>query len=360
MFASMDAVVSSSRSRRLRNAAVKRRLFEASHCAALEGETAVEKLAGLHEKLDALEKTFGAKLQLLLSCWSPFTADWDCWDAHFNDDVYNPTPCAYGRTQQGNAHTCYLNGDAEEFEPACFQTVENLLDGLVEDKGQCGPRQGTSTSQEWKHDAAALVQLFYRSRLASQEEKASQSGDDCGPCAECGQPFGEQLSEQVSDACDLCGDPLHSTCLLDCEGPRGEYSLCRKCLQQREEFSLSTPAPSEVLESKPLRMDSMDYGPNDVLLDGVQGLDASDHDEAKADTTSPEGEALESRLDYMAKFLEGQHEKSDRITPTLRGKVLGSVKQAMDWRKRHRTAEQIAFKIQELDSMMMDVMKTMS
>ena len=53
-------------------------------------------------------------------------------------------------------------------------------------------------------------------------------------------------------------------------------------------------------------------------------------------------------LEYMVRFLEGDHTKSEQIPPNVRDHVLKLVRDAMAWKSTRRTAEQVQQKINQL------------
>ena len=65
--------------------------------------------------------------------------------------------------------------------------------------------------------------------------------------------------------------------------------------------------------------------------------------------------SVDTVLDYIIKFLEGQHSKSGKAPPSDRTNVLHHVRSALQWKTHSRTTEEITAKVNELNQMMMDL-----
>ena len=66
---------------------------------------------------------------------------------------------------------------------------------------------------------------------------------------------------------------------------------------------------------------------------------------------------LQSRLDYMIQFLEGNHVKSSACCAKQRDFILRKVKETLAWQTRDRSPRLGQAKIKELDDLMIAILK---
>ena len=161
-----------------------------------------------------------------------------------------------------------------------------------------------------------------------QEPWQIESQDDeqvrvllCGAC--------EQVLEDVcgsADACDDCGSPHHPHCLVKVQHPIEPYRLCATCISLRG-------AGAEIVSSH-----SSSDGYNDAETERTELL-----------TT------VEGRLDYMVKYLELDQQRA--LTAAVRHSVLQEVRKTMKFKEKKRSAQAFKDKITDLDQFMESLLR---
>ena len=68
-------------------------------------------------------------------------------------------------------------------------------------------------------------------------------------------------------------------------------------------------------------------------------------------------EPLEITIDYMLRFLEGDHSRSQRLAESDRGTVLSLVKSAMSWKTAQRPAKEVEKYTQNLNNVMSEIVR---
>ena len=81
----------------------------------------------------------------------------------------------------------------------------------------------------------------------------------------------------------------------------------------------------------------------------------ADSQDVAADGQHEPFKSVDTVLDYIIKFLEGQHSKSGKVPLSDRTNVLHHVRSALQWKTHSRTTEEINAKVNELNQMMMDL-----
>ena len=145
-------------------------------------------------------------------------------------------------------------------------------------------------------------------------------------------------SELSADMCDLCAAVHHIRCLLDCVGPRGDYSLCNECLNQNDGFSLA--ADQEALEDSSCSAIVPGLGSDD-------GIDAClpevEHGKEVLLKT------LHKTLEYIVMVLEGSHTKSHVVPDHCRSVVLHKTREMLQWKKQRRSQQEVDAEVMELN-----------
>ncbi len=72
----------------------------------------------------------------------------------------------------------------------------------------------------------------------------------------------------------------------------------------------------------------------------------------RMDSTADVFKPLDLCLEYMVRFLEGEHSKSEMMVPNVKDHVLKTVRDAMAWKLQVRTADQVRQKIDQLNENM--------
>ena len=80
-------------------------------------------------------------------------------------------------------------------------------------------------------------------------------------------------------------------------------------------------------------------------------------EENTLDSTADVFKPLDSCLEYMVRFLEGEHPKSEKIPPNVKDHVLKTVRDAMAWKLEARTADQVKQKIDQLNKKMLAIVQ---
>ena len=68
---------------------------------------------------------------------------------------------------------------------------------------------------------------------------------------------------------------------------------------------------------------------------------------------------LDTCLEYMVKFLEGEHAKSEKRPPNIKSHVLKTVRETMAWKSGDRTADQVKQKINQLNEKMSAIVQNL-
>ena len=190
---------------------------------------------------------------------------------------------------------------------------------------------GTETQAELEWEAATMVQSSFRHHLKGVLSDGSESSI-ASHCERCGEGFAQsQLSDGYADRCDLFGGLLHTWCVVCCsnESKGVPPATC----------STEDPAPENCYGK----------GTNKTKEEQV-------HSAPLDSTSSGDGSFgdLDTTLEYVIKFLEGDHAKSSQISGATRSSILSKVKDVLQWKKRPRTEPQISEHVAELNSMMMN------
>ena len=190
-------------------------------------------------------------------------------------------------------------------------------------------------------------------------------------CAECREPFAEsQLEGGYPDRCDICGAFCHSNCLVDCANNRGEWSVCSKCQWATVEQSIpSKPAlDSEAQVVIGLGSYESNGNLNQSHSSTSASLDSFPKDlQAHSPTHEDQGagipaafQPLDDVLDFVVKFLEGEHAKSSCMSSDTRAMVLDMVKQTLAWKQMERTEDELHAKVSEINHVMSTVVAGLS
>ena len=82
------------------------------------------------------------------------------------------------------------------------------------------------------------------------------------------------------------------------------------------------------------------------------GFDGDDQQQPMPSLENHIMDPLENTLDYILRFVEGEHAKSDRLPEHDREQILFCVKATLSWKALPRTEEAVTRKIGELNEMM--------
>ena len=175
------------------------------------------------------------------------------------------------------------------------------------------------------------------------------------PCNRCGQPLDETCDgkDYDGDRCDTCDKYVHGRCLNKLLNLRGQWRLCDGCLAQ---FEVSPGVQSIRCDFRMLpsaywtRLHAM-------FQTGPLSRPSDAKEENTLDSTADVFKPLDSCLEYMVRFLEGEHPKSEKISPNVKDHVLKTVRDAMAWKLEARTADQVKQKIDQLNKKMLAIVQ---
>jgi len=369
----IDPPVSLSRARRLRNTATKQRLWDAANKSSV-GEKAGAQFAAGSERLYLIEAMLSQLHWQFIGQWHE--TQWCCDDvaeAH----LANPFLFNYG-AGSFVPETC---DECNSVTASCKLWKPSQVE-LFEDS--------SPLHQELQNEAAARIQTFVRNRHLHEEAAASNPSsaqDELQPCSRCGLDVVmdgiNAIEEYECDMCDTCDAVLHTNCLQVLHTLRGEWSLCPTCLVQfqrslRGDFrSIPDASWNRIYDmfsdgcQRGVR--PVATGPNCLQSPRVCQLEGggtagADRDEVDTQTAtrSMPGEALGSNarrldttLDYILRFLEGDHAKSGSLTEQTKDDIMRHVKATLAWKRQARTCHEIEEKIAELNTMMMEIVSNL-
>lgn len=203
-------------------------------------------------------------------------------------------------------------------------------------------REGSRIWDELQGEAAACIQRHYRLFVASRSQY--ESSCDSSNVAECPGCFQEvDKNSPEADSCDTCGRPLHAKCVIRFRHPIEAYRVCTDCAEvRREAGEESVQGISDTETEKEQATEEALQEPIQVELSNQRGL-----------------QPLDATLDYICKFLEGGHAKSDSVTSQIRSEILSKLRATLEWKKHIRTDVEIKAKVEELNGMMMRVVQNM-
>ena len=332
-----DATVSKSRARHLRNVAMKRRMYEDANTQNTSTKTA-ETLEGLAKKLEVLATQLDGKLQFLLSCC--YTGQYE---SFFPDGCYSATP------DQHEPVLSYLNAGAEEFQP-----VTGIAD--------------THNFVECDFAAPGGTELHMATNDAGDSDTQDQNtlSDDYDiSCTACGKAFILPSAEEEydGDRCDTCGTPCHTYCLREVIELRGAWSLCSLCHGARLNDARTVVGDFRRVPAgfwhhlyKEFRFED---GGN-ATAQGQEAASPCSPDSSAAPDADSLFKPLDITLDYMLKFLEGEHVKSESISEKNRSTVLGLIKSAMSWKATtQRSSQDVREYTQKLNNVMGEIVRKM-
>lgn len=209
-----------------------------------------------------------------------------------------------------------------------------------------GPKHMLVSEAELREEAATRIQRIFREAVALKSTCRSESNDSiiAEACVHCWKSFGDSpISDDCADRCDMCSSFCHTYCLQEVADEKGkEWSLCGACVTQHASAFHKVSSESEPKASL-CEANAGVQNPN-VHMDfdcDVPGIDAQASLEKKpieegATTT------LESRLDYMLKYLElGK----DQLPKHIKDAVLSMIKETLSWKTQDRTDAEIEGKI---------------
>ena len=227
-------------------------------------------------------------------------------------------------------------------------------------------KHGSPLEKELQDEAAAKIQCHFRSWLASYDQGADRSSCSSKPpsrCSECHEPFTEsQLDEVYPDRCDICNTFRHSSCLVACVNERGEWNVCSRCQwESNVEFLPADPKSEAELECAAGASESggsevMNPAPSSTVARLSRGSqDPEPHRPAPGHTSIAEGsvfQPLDNVLEFVIKFLEGEHTKSSSLSSGTHALVLDMVKQTLAWKQTERDKDEVHAKVLEINQMM--------
>jgi len=346
---SLDAPLASSASklRRNRAAATRRKLFEAGK--------KQDPILGMQLQLETLTSTVNS-LYLLLAgpVAQPF---------HFTG-FGGPDQCGYSWAMpEGDDklwsidHVCPTATDQKHFlESSGHAPTSDALQRTSDYRLWLPNAQvnvfcaGSVLEKELKVEAAMRIQHAFREHAQFEQESQSMPshGSDNPACCKCGKRFGAQTDpEYEGDACDICGRYFHSTCLHELLDARGERSLCDECEQGTTDIeraaSPSAEVPAMARRSAPI---AAPVASTEDIASEVCNI-------GEEDVLKP----LNSTLDFILRFLEGEHAKSSKIHQSVRASILEEVKSAIAWKQQTHPKEKVQEKVAELNAMMGDIVR---
>jgi len=344
------------RRKRMQTLAAFRAFKSASGTKQCEGDSS-ESAPSVHAKLDRLE---GMVSQLLAVSGCHFTCMEFCDPSMQHHNETSGLPGAFEETlyhqsesddTQIESMLSALRPDAAPFYPANFADQDCCSEGdAIQDKDAVGAAFGSSSDKDEREI----------------------------PCAKCGQPLDESGvgREYNGDRCDTCDRYVHSRCLNDFQNFRGEWSLCDFCLDRFE----STPGlpsircdvralPSSYWEKlytkfcsqQPLNDPAIGRGSPEARSHSKEEFGENDCNNinSKCDDNDVGMAAifqpLDNVLDFVVKFLEGEHPKSSCMASDTRAMILAMVRQSLAWKTENRTADEVRAKVIEINHIMSTV-----
>ena len=225
--------------------------------------------------------------------------------------------------------------DSMELNDVALQVSDQIIttrDGLVEELRLEEKRQ--------------LDELADQVLGTIQDSSSESNAEEI--CTECREAMANtQLDEQLSaDQCDKCHRLHHACCLTSYTSMSGEWILCKICGQEyAQELQLKQMVDDDALVQPWVNSEDV-QSPKPAQTLEASRSEAPEGDCEKAMVT------LQSRLDYMLKFVEGQHVMSCSISTTDRNSIVSKVKSTLAWKLQTRQAAEIQAATQELDAMM--------
>ena len=364
----IDPPISLSRARRMRNAATKQRLWDAALKPSVD-EKAGSQFATGSDRLYLIEAMLSQLHWQFIGQWQTQWCCDDVGEAH----LASPLLSNYG-TRNFVPEACdecnSVTASSKLWQPSQVELFED----------------GSPLHQELQNEAAARIQTFVRNRHLcgnAADSNPSSAQDQLQPCSRCGLDVvmdgTNAIGEYECDMCDTCDAVLHTNCLQVLHTLRGEWSVCPTCLV-RFQHSIKCDLRSMPAASWNRIYDLFSDGrQRDVCLTATGpnclqtlrvcagesgGNSGADRDEIETQTAtrSMPGEALESNarrldttLDYILRFLEGDHAKSGSLTEQIKDDVMHRIKATLAWKRQGRTGHEIEEKVAELNSMMMEI-----
>lgn len=169
-------------------------------------------------------------------------------------------------------------------------------------------------------------------------------------CARCGKGFLMPTIEEDydGDRCDMCGSPHHPDCQQICHDLRGESSLCVYCVGERQQDPQSIVGDFRIA---PISFWQKLYSPF-FLRGNVQVAGTSRPCEEPSEGSGNVFQPLDHFLDYIMRFLDGEHSKSTNLPEQARSKILQKVKVALAWKAQSRLPHEVNAKLAELNFIM--------
>lgn len=239
--------------------------------------------------------------------------------------------------------------------------------------------------EELQNEAASQIQDFVRTRVlhgGQSSSEVSTEQPDVQPCSRCGLDVimdGTNADgDYECDMCDRCDAVLHSRCLVPFINIHGEWSLCQGCLHRAQHggglcsiqcdlrtlpsaawnniYKLFSNDTCELEAADPLHSRGTSTE-NPSLRPGAAAAVTAKALPIEAGSIMSRKEEdifkpLDSTLDFIVRFLEGEHTKSEKITQSMRESILKAVRSAMAWRRHDRSQEAVQHKVEELNTMM--------
>ena len=338
-------LLSSSRSRRHRDAATKRRLYN-QMCLLKQPNDINQKDNPVAYNIDRVEvlvqlvQQLALDMSIMATCLTQSYYQYSyCHEAAWMPYHHGDTSCNSAdnvdikQTDEENKDQLILSPFAEHGSDEGLELNFKLW---VPGNSKQFVRPHTQTEHELREEAALCIQRFQRCHHSRQPQAESSINSSIPEaCEQCGAAFASsQLCEDYVDRCDKCGSFCHTECLHSAVDTKGDWNLCTACM------SLQSPAQVSAI-----------------------GSAASITEDTEAISHSHVAEqpcvSLDVTLDYIVRFLEGDHAKSRSISQGTRSAVLEHVKDAIAWKAEDHTNEEIQQKAQELNAMMSKVVRNL-
>ena len=209
---------------------------------------------------------------------------------------------------------------------------------------------GTQTRGELEHEAAVQLQRFFRSSsLRYKDESNGDNANDDLVCGSCSKSMGFQFeADHEGDACDICAAVHHTSCLETVVDDCAERLICGACLEQHV-APTALGFCSMVVETTTSNKEFPEQDAN--LVCASAAASQAKHDEEDV------CRALDVSLDYIMKFLEGQHVKSGKVTGEQRARILERVKAAIVWKQDTRSSAEVQRLVDNLNGMMSEIVQ---
>ena len=370
--ASTAHILSRSQLRRRRALATKQNLYEAARKPVT--------LTGIQEQLESLT--------LLVSNLHSFLGG-----AVVHVPCFMP---AFGTGMDLQADSMYCDG----VNDACNeQGCTKLIDSKSEDEDgdlilwqpgrEAFINKDSPLLAELQHEAALLIQRSFRHRYQDHPDSQSMVSET-EVCGGCGETF--KGNAHGADSCDRCGSPHHAACLRSVAHPVTPYRICKACVASGDEVVDGDPAPGECIDEELMVIHvsihefqkrfypvmSLDcirkyhmHGLRDYTdrtwyqICDSRSTTSCNHSAYGTASLKPKAsqaeedpcKPLETTLEYMVRFLEGEHTQSGNVSGPQREYILQHIKAAMDWKSRCRSTTEVQAKVEELNAMMIDIMQ---